>query len=756
MKYGLTCVNYCLCAIILGAFVGCGANDSIDAGVAAINAGQLQKAWHIFEKIATDKTATSLNRAIAYKHLGTIKFRFGEDPAEAFKNSEEWFSKTLNEQPSQVARKQYAFMLYQKANYLLSAYEQRLCRDKITGVLASPFSYMKDYLHPASESLQKAKEFYPASLAADIGLLEIELFLTESHMWQACHQSGPAVAALDKAIALADATLKQASIAPDTRKKLLLRNAQLLLEKSPKEPPHETIREILENARQSSSGNEELDLSAFSFYIKYLLRYELLKTKSDFAGIEHDIKAAIEKLEKLRAANLSGMDFSARKNYFASRTELYEALVMLYARQNRPFEMLLTLNQIRSRAMQDFMVKGKITSMEQLQRILAENQGMLIAYYVGCDNIWSVCVSGDDAKISCSKISGQELVWYTRMVTEVYSHQEYLRLYLRHGSRYELVPMAFAASNLIYRELFEGCHREFLSKNYKHLYIMPNHVLNYLPFAALVTRHDPESVFKDRFVADDAIPITYLPSMNNLITSQQSVSGDEKLIFARAHYNYPAYCTQDPTNPENPNAPPCDLPGVAAETDAIMGLLNIGTSDVFRERDASEYNLIQKLSTPKSVVHIASHASLNDVNPLDSFLVLAAGNGEDGKVHVRELLSKHRNRLNVELLVLSACDTNRGESAEQMRPGDDIAALSNAFIVAGCKNVISTQWPAYDGTFPMIMGIFHYNISQGMPKDAALAAALKIFRDQVAQDRDKEVFLHPVFWGNVVLGGEKQ
>ena len=56
MKFGSTCLIYCLCAIILGIFAGCSADDSaddsMDAGIAAINAGQLQKARTIFEKIA--------------------------------------------------------------------------------------------------------------------------------------------------------------------------------------------------------------------------------------------------------------------------------------------------------------------------------------------------------------------------------------------------------------------------------------------------------------------------------------------------------------------------------------------------------------------------------------------------------------------------------------------------------------------------------------------------------------------------------
>ena len=729
-----------------------GASNLITAGVEAINEGQLKKARAIFEKISADQTASALDRAVAYKNLGTIMFRLGESPDSAFGESEKLFSEALKANPSQIAKEQYGFMLYQKANCLLSICEQQLCKDRIQGAQAIPFSYLKKYIHPASESLRSAKKFYTPKQFSDIGLLEIELYLTESHVWQTCKQHESSQRAIEKAIVLTDKTLSDPDIAPDTKEKLLLRKAQLLLERNPDAPPHNEIRGIFETALKLNSHNEELRLSVFAFYVKYLLRFDLLKTDDEFVKIECDVKSAIEKLEALRAANISSRSFTASKDYFASRTDLYEALVMFYARRSRPFDMLLALNQIRSRAMQDIMVKEKITNMAQLQDILAKNRGMLIAYYVGVDHIWSVRISGSDAKISCSKISGQELVAACRIVMAVYSSDQYLRLYLRYGSGCDFVTSAFAASNVIYRELFEDCLREFCTKKCEHLYIMPNHVLNYLPFAALVTKHDDKNVFHDSFVADSGIPITYLPSVNSIATGRDS-TGSENIIFSRAHYSYPALYNCDKDNPDNPNAPSIDLPGVEKEVETVAKLLQVKKSNIFREHEASEYNLLRLLSTPRSIVHIASHAHLNGTSPLDSYVVLAAGNGEDGKMSVRELLSKHQSRFNVGLLVLSACNTNRGE--EQLSPGDDIAALSNAFIVAGCDSVISTQWMASDQSFPMIMEIFYHNLEVGMANDTALAVALKTFRDQ-ARTQGQEPYLHPLFWGNIVLTGKKQ
>ena len=158
--------------------------------------------------------------------------------------------------------------------------------------------------------------------------------------------------------------------------------------------------------------------------------------------------------------------------------------------------------------------------------------------------------------------------------------------------------------------------------------------------------------------------------------------------------------------------------------------------------------MTQTSQKPYSIVHIASHAHLDRNSPLDSYVVLAASKTEDGKVKVRELLTRYQGRMQVGLLVLSACDTNRGETSIQ--PGDDIAALSNAFMVAGADNVIATQWPASDSSFPRIMALFYDKLCQGEPLDTALSQAQKTFLGQ-----NHGAMRFPIFWANIVLNGKR-
>lgn len=739
---------YCCVFFILWSWAIVAAEQTINDGIQAINSGHLQKAKEIFVQLASNNDNT-IEKAIAYKNLGTVRFRLGESFQSEFDESEKIFIKELYKNNTEAIRRQYGYMLYQEMNCLLSACENQLTQTKIQGIESIPFRYIKNYISPVNKALTTAKSYYPQTEIADIILLEIDLAVVESRVWEACGQSDTANRTIFKALELANKALDTDKIASDTKKKLLLRKASLLLTHHSVSPNIVAETEkLLMKAQKIQSGNTELELSVLTFYAKFMLKYKDASPR-DYATLEKTIKNAVGTLELLRTSNLAEMDFAAKKNYFTTRTELYEALVMLYAKQNRPYAMLKAMNQIRSRAIQDVIIKNKIENQKQLQSILAKNKGMLLAYYVGADHVWIVSFTGNKAEISQTKCSGQEISAMCWNVLQVYSDVRHPQAYLRYGPQYETMTKTFKVSHTLYSELFEKYHKDFMYNKLEHLYIIPSNVLNYLPLSTLVVEVDLNNVFKSKFIADDTIPITYLASVNSLAENNTVNRNASSLILTRGDYSYPAYYNNDSSNPDNPMAQPLNLPGTAGEGLTVAKLLKTGTNDLLQEKQASEFNLFKKTEVPRFVVHIASHAHLNQLSPLESYVVLAAGHGEDGKVKASELLSRYQGKIHADLLVLSACDTNRGE--QKLLPGDDIAALSNAFLVAGAKNVIATQWPASDTSFPKIMEYYYRGLTEGDKFDISLAKALKQFLMQ-----DQTLMRYPIFWGNIVLTGEKQ
>lgn len=721
--------------------------------VTAINNGKLTEAKQLITETIADKNITSLNKAIAYKHLGTVLFRLGEDYSQAFASSEKIFENELTVNSSESLKKEYAMMLYQRANCLLSACEAELSKAKLQGIPVVPFQLIKKFISPAERDTNAAQKNYPADKQGDMVLLSMELALAEFHVWTITNQPEMAARTGEKVLKIAKESLTIQNMSDDAHKKLILRYATALVEIEKDKPKNfDNAIKILDGAIQVSSGNIELDTAVVSLWAKLQIMNNA--EESVFNKIEEQLIKTANKLEQLRSDNVSSMDFVSRKEYFASRTGLYEALIELYAKQNQPFKLLQAINRMRSRSIQDFINsdvnENKIKTEADLCKILKEGQAMLVVYFIAVDTVWIVTFTESGGVINQTRQNGQEIVALTTQVINVFSSSQHPQGYLRFGPSYRSVPEAYQAANVLYNELLAEAHKIFLESSLQHLYLMPHHILNYLPLATLVIQIDKSNAFLSQFVADKGLPITYLPSLSALIPSNSRYNLQDTLVIARGDYSYAAFYSDSPGNPDNPTAQPMNLPNVLREGQQVKQILRTSPSDFFTENEASEHNLITNIQNkPKAIVHIASHAHLNPNSPLDSYVVLTASHGEDGKVKVRELLGRYKGMMQVGLMVLSACDTNKGEVTIQ--PGDDIAALSNAFLIAGADNVISTQWPASDISFPQIMEMFYAGLQKETSPDIALATAQQQFLGQ-----GQTVMRYPIFWANIVLSGKNQ
>lgn len=155
----------------------------------------------------------------------------------------------------------------------------------------------------------------------------------------------------------------------------------------------------------------------------------------------------------------------------------------------------------------------------------------------------------------------------------------------------------------------------------------------------------------------------------------------------------------------------------AAEKEAMAIASILGTQALIGQ-DATKSRVLARLSDAK-VIHLATHGKYVDDKGagLQSALAFAPAGQDQGLLPASEIFDL---KLNANLVVLSACNSGRGEIT-----GEGVIGLSRAFIAAGVPSLVLSLWSIKDEDSAVtFMQQFYQNLKQGQDKAQALRQAM--------------------------------
>jgi CHAT domain-containing protein len=139
------------------------------------------------------------------------------------------------------------------------------------------------------------------------------------------------------------------------------------------------------------------------------------------------------------------------------------------------------------------------------------------------------------------------------------------------------------------------------------------------------------------------------------------------------------------------------------------------------------------------VVHVAAHGVFDDEDPLRSHLILHKSE-DDGHIEAADIQDL---QIKARLVVLSGCETARGRFAE----GEGAIGMSWAFLAAGSRAVVASQWRVESSSTTELMLQFHESLLAGQGDAQALRhAALGLMKT--------ERFRHPFYWAGFAVFGD--
>ena len=255
----------------------------------------------------------------------------------------------------------------------------------------------------------------------------------------------------------------------------------------------------------------------------------------------------------------------------------------------------------------------------------------------------------------------------------------------------------------------------------RRLIIIPDGSLRSIPFDALVDNalaEEDELKYKDLFflVKKHAISYHYSASLllKALTNKPNTQFKSSKKIVAFSPDFSPLKNKIDHVKGNNRIA----LGPLFYNKFEVKSIGKIYPTKVFDGRLANKQNF-QREAPNYEVIHLATHAVINDQNPERSFIAFSQAFDTLDLTNIIYVDEIYHLPIQAKLIVLSACQTGVGK----LYDGEGMMSLARAFMYAGAQSLLTTLWEINDEQSAYLIRSYYANLKKGEPNDVALQKA---------------------------------
>nr|WP_315143043.1 CHAT domain-containing tetratricopeptide repeat protein [uncultured Flavobacterium sp.] len=255
------------------------------------------------------------------------------------------------------------------------------------------------------------------------------------------------------------------------------------------------------------------------------------------------------------------------------------------------------------------------------------------------------------------------------------------------------------------------------NSTYKNLIIIPDGILNFLPFEALITKETTTTNFALMHYLLNDFRIAYNNSADFYLNGKK-LSTDKKSVLGI----FPIF---EKTASE------------LTFSKAEMQSIKTNFDGKFFDNSNATFDNFKMNAANYSILHLSTHATSGDIETPASI-----------KFYDQEILYSELYSLNInpDLVVLSACETGIGK----LYKSEGAMSVARGFQFAGAQNLLFSLWKVNDYTTSVFMDNFYENIKNGQSYlDANANAKLDFLKDKSISNAKKS----PYYWSAFVYYG---